>query len=68
MNTKNDIKILLLKEEMTIKALAEKMSTMGRKISRSGLSQKLSRGTLRYDELLIICKILDYELNYKKNI
>lgn len=67
MNTKNDIKILLLNENLTIKTLAEKMTESGRKISRSGLSQKLAKGTLRYDELLLICKILKYHIDYKKD-
>ena len=67
MNTRDDIKMLLLKNHMTITELVEKMSElMGKKITRSVFSQKLTKGTIRYDELIAICKILGYEIEYKK--
>ncbi len=66
-NAKDDIKILLLKNHMTMTKLAEEMTNYSaKKISQSGLSQKLTRGTLRYDELIIICEILGYDLEYIK--
>lgn len=67
MNARDDIKLLLLKNHMTIKELAEKMSlVLSKKVSRSGLSHKLGKNSLRYDELAVICKILGYTLEYKK--
>ena len=67
MSAQEDIKILLLKNCMTITKLAEEMTVYsGKKISRNVLSQKLIKGTLRYGELEIICKILGYKLEYKK--
>ncbi len=67
MDTEEDIKILLLKRRMKLKQLAEKMSeVMGKKMLLSSLSQKLSKGTLRYSELKIICEILGYEIEYKE--
>lgn len=68
MDAQEDIKILLLKNHMTLKKLAEKMGEItGKKMLPSSLSQKLSKGTLRYNELKIICNILDYTIEYKKN-
>lgn len=49
--------------------LAKEMTAYsGKKISRNVLSQKLIKGTLRYSELEIICKVLGYKLEYKKVI
>ena len=68
MNARDDIKLLLLKNHMTMTEMAKKMSEhLGRKFSRSVFSQKLTNGTLRYDELAAICKILDYTIEYRKN-
>lgn len=68
MSAQEDIKILLLKNGMTITKLAKEMTiTSGKKISRNVLSQKLKKGTLRYSELETICEVLDYTLEYKKN-
>lgn len=67
MSAQEDIKILLLKNGMTITKLAEEMSLVSdKKISRNVLSQKLKKGTLRYNELETICKVLGYALEYKK--
>lgn len=69
MNARDDIKLLLLKNHMTITELASKMSIfLNKKMSQSGLSQKLTNGTLRYDELSAICEILGYDLEFKKRI
>ena len=51
MTVKEDIKSLLTKESWTITKMAEKMSVVtGKKYSVKTLSQKLTNGTLRYDE------------------
>lgn len=66
-NARDDIKILLLKRHMTLTKLAEKMTErMGKKFTQSGLSHKLSKNTIRYDELITICEILNYEIEYKQ--
>lgn len=67
MKAQECIKILLLKEGMTITALAEKMSALsGKRLSRSGLSNKLRNNTLRFNELMTICDILGYKLKFDK--
>lgn len=66
MSAKETVKILLFKRNMTIKTLAEKLTNMtGKKYSRSGLSSKLSRGYLRYEEMEQIAKILGYEIKFE---
>ena len=68
MNANWYIKMLLLREGMTITKLAELMSLkLGKHLSRSGLSNKLRANTLRFNELTAICEILDYSLEFKKN-
>lgn len=67
MDIQEDIKILLLKKHMTMKKLAEEMTLKGeKKMLTSSLSQKLSKGTLRYNELKLICEILGYTIEYKQ--
>ena len=67
MNARDDIKVLLLKNHITMTEMAKKMSDyLGRNFSRGVFSQKLTNGTLRYDELIAICEILGYDLEYKK--
>lgn len=66
-NARDDIKILLLKKHITLTKLAEKMTEkMGKKFTQSGLSHKLAKNTIRYDELMIICEILGYEIEYRQ--
>ena len=67
MTAREDVKSILAKENMTITELAEKMSDeTGKNYTVKGISQKLSRNTLRYDEFKLIVKILGYEINLKK--
>lgn len=61
------IKILLLKNHMTMKELSVKMTEiLGKRISQNNLSQKLGNESLRYDELMAICKILGYNIKFEK--
>jgi len=64
---RDDIKILLLKNHMTMTELASKMSKLlSKNVSQNGLSQKLGKCSLRYDELMAILEILGYDFEYKK--
>ena len=63
MSAKEIVKIMLVKRAITVKILAEKMSEYtGQKYTQSSLASKISRGTLRYDEVEIIAKILDFKI------
>lgn len=63
MTAKEQVKILLVKRDMTITELSSRMTKYrGKKISRQNLSNKLSLGTLRFEEFEIIAKILDFKI------
>ena len=65
-DTNQIVKMLLLKENMTITKLAKLLSTNGKKYYQQTLSAKLLKGTLKVNELLEICRILKYEIDFKK--
>ncbi len=65
MSSKESVKILLVKRNMTVKALAEKLTELtGRKYSRSGLSNKINRSSINFDEMEEIAKILGYRIEF----
>lgn len=65
MSVKTDIKTILAESDITITQLAKEMSQkLGKNISQSNISQKLSRGTLKYEEAKLIGQILGYELKF----
>ena len=65
MSVRNDVKVLLAESDCSITFLAEEMSkATGKHYSRSNISQKLLRGTLKYEEAKVIAKILGYELKF----
>ena len=67
MTVKEDIKSLLAKENWTITKMAKEMSDKtGKKYSIKTLSQKLTNGTLRYDEYKSIIDILGYEIKLER--
>ena len=63
LNAKELVKLLLTKEFMTQKELAEIISKkLGKTYAPQGLSRKLSQGTISYNEVLMIADILGYDL------
>ncbi len=67
MSVSEDLKILLLKEKMTITELAQLATQKsGNKYTVYGISQKLSRNSMKYDELKFLAKILGYEIKFEK--
>lgn len=65
MSVRTDIKLLLTENDVSITKIANEMTKLsGHKYSRSNLSQKLSRGTLKYEEAKLIGQILGYELKF----
>ena len=66
MSSKEAIKILLVKKGMTITQLAKELTALtGKKYSRDSLSHRISRSAIRYDEMELIAKILEYEIEFK---
>ena len=66
-NAKNQVKILLTYEGVLQKDLAMMLSKKtGKKYSAGGLSHKLNRGHLTYDEMVLITEILGYDITFTK--
>lgn len=65
-NAREILKILLLKEKLSVSKLAEKLSTNEKKVYQQTLSAKLINGTLKFDEMIKICDILGYKIDFTK--
>lgn len=62
-----DLKILLLKEKTTITELA-KLTTekSGKNYTVFGISQKLARNSMKYDEMKFLASTLGYKIKFEK--
>ena len=67
MSVREDVKLLLAKEAVTMKSIAEKMKeATGYPYNLKVLSDKLARRTLKYEEFKLITDILGYDIELKK--
>lgn len=67
MTVREDLKILLIKENITLTAVAKILSDeLNKNISADNLSQKLRKGTLRYNDVKTIAEALGYEIRFEK--
>jgi hypothetical protein len=67
LKVKEQIKVLLSQEGIKQKDLADMLSKKtGHIYSATNLSQKLSRGSLSYNEVMEIAEILGYEVKFVK--
>lgn len=67
MTAREDLKILLVKEHLTLTELARLASNeLDKKYTVQSLSQKLVRGTIPYDELEKLVAILGYSIRFEK--
>ncbi len=65
MSIRTDIKTILAENDVSITQLAKEMTAKtGKFYSQSNISQKLLRGTLKFEEAKLIGEILGYELKY----
>ena len=63
LRAKDLIRLLLSKEGLTQKKLASMVEeNIGKKYTADGLSRKLNRDTITYNEVLMIADILGYEI------
>ena len=60
------VKILLMKYKVSLSKLARMLSTEDKKVYQQSLSAKLINGTLKYNEMVQICELLGYEIEFKK--
>lgn len=66
-NSKSQVKLLLMLEDVKLKELVTMLSeATGKKYTSDGLSHKLSRGKLTYDEMLLIADLLGYKIEFSK--
>lgn len=64
LKSKELIKVLLSEQKVQQKELAQLMTEKSDKeYTPSSLSHKIGRGTISYDEMLLITEILGYEIN-----
>ncbi len=66
MNIKEEIKVIIARRGTTLKKVCEELSNRtGKYYSYNNISNKLKRGTIKFNEVQEIFSILKYELNYK---
>lgn len=64
LKSKELIKVLLSEQGVKQKELAKILTEKAGKVyTPDGLSHKIGRGTISYDEVLLIAEILGYEIN-----
>lgn len=67
MKLKSEIKLMLIKSEITMTELAKILADKyGRKETVQNLNNKLTRETIQYSEAKEIAEILGYEIEWKK--
>lgn len=62
---KNEVKSYIVKEGFTMKKIAGLLDN-GSKVALQNLSNKLTRGTIKYSEIKEIADILGYEIKWEK--
>ena len=66
---REQVKALLALRGLKLKDLPALLSNKtGKEYTSASLIGKLKRGSLSYNEMLIICELLDYEIEYKSLI
>lgn len=67
LDVKELIKLILNRENITQTELANLLTEKtGNKYRQDSLSRKLNRGTMTYNEAIMIAEVLGYELELKK--
>lgn len=67
MSASEDLKILLVREQTTITELAKLASEKsGKPYTIYGISQKLSRNSMKYDEVQFLAEVLGYRIKFEK--
>ena len=67
MTAKEFVKILLAKEDITMTELTRLLNLAGnKKFTVDGISHKMRKGTLRFDEVELFANTLGYSIELKK--
>ncbi len=65
LNAREIVKVLLTRECVRQKELVEMLTQQtGEKYTSDGLSHKLSRGTISYNEVALIADLLGYDIEF----
>ena len=65
MDIKTEIKVVIARRGTTLKKVCEELSKVtGKYYSYNNISNKMTRGTIKFNEVQEIFKILGYELSY----
>lgn len=66
MSIKEDIKMLLAKKAMTMTELAKRLSNDDIQVTVQSISKKLSKRTIKFEEVRKILDVLGYDIEYKE--
>ena len=67
LKVREQVKTLLSQEGIKQKELVAMLSeATGKKYTQTSLAQKLGRGSLTYNEVMVIAEILGYEIHFIK--
>jgi len=66
MSIKEDIKMLLAKKAITMTELADRLSDKSNKVTVQSISKKLSKQTIKFEEVRKIMDILGFDIEYKE--
>ncbi|MDD3419174.1 MAG: hypothetical protein PHE78_01085 [Candidatus Gastranaerophilales bacterium] len=67
MNSKEQVKIIMVKEGLTAKQLAELLAEKtGKHYTQQSILHKISLSSFRFDEVRMIAELLGYKINIEK--
>ncbi len=66
MSIREDIKMLLAKKAITMTEVAKRLSTPDNNITVQSLSKKLSKKTIKFEEVREILDVMGYDIEYKE--
>lgn len=68
MSSQEQVKIMILKERLTVQKLANMLrEKTGKHYTQQSLQHKISLSSLRYDEVETIAEMLGYKISIEKN-
>ena len=69
MSSKEELKIMIMREGLTVKKLADMLAKKtGKHYTQISLQHKIFLSSLNYDEMEIIAELLGYEIKITKKI
>lgn len=66
MSIREEIKMLLAKKNITMTKLAEILTENGMKTSVKSISNKLSKKTIKFEEVRKILDVIGFDIEYKE--